>query len=120
VAAVSFINCSPTPSINRVSVSFPRGCPWTWFKHGGDKAWVSQSRRSFHRTPIGISGYPEGHPEIGNEKLWQASREKQAAILERGHDFAVVTQTAGDRRVGPRLPGRIWSDDVMTVRQFEP
>ena len=27
---------------------------------------------------IGISGYPEGHPEIGNEKLCQASREKQA------------------------------------------
>src|SRR5258708_3997766 len=45
---------------------------------------------------IGISGYPEGHPEIGNEKLWQASREKQAAILERGHDFAVVTQFSFD------------------------
>ncbi len=45
---------------------------------------------------IGISGYPEGHPDIGNEKLWQASRDKQAAILERGHDFAVVTQFAFD------------------------
>jgi len=45
---------------------------------------------------IGISGYPEGHPDIGNEKLWQASREKQDAILERGHDFAVVTQFSFD------------------------
>ncbi len=45
---------------------------------------------------IGISGYPEGHPEIGSEKLWQAKRDKQAAILERGHDFAVVTQFAFD------------------------
>jgi methylenetetrahydrofolate reductase (NADPH) len=45
---------------------------------------------------IGISGYPEGHPDIGNEKLWQAKQEKQAAILERGHDFAVVTQFAFD------------------------
>jgi methylenetetrahydrofolate reductase (NADPH) len=45
---------------------------------------------------IGISGYPEGHPEIGNEKLWLAKREKQAAILERGHDFAVVTQFTFD------------------------
>jgi methylenetetrahydrofolate reductase (NADPH) len=45
---------------------------------------------------IGISGYPEGHPDIGNEKLWQATREKQIAILERGHDFAVVTQFAFD------------------------
>jgi methylenetetrahydrofolate reductase (NADPH) len=43
---------------------------------------------------VGISGYPEGHPDIGNEKLWEAKREKQAAILERGHDFAVVTQFA--------------------------
>lgn len=45
---------------------------------------------------VGISGYPEGHPDIGNEKLWQAKREKQAAILERGHDFAVVTQFTFD------------------------
>ena len=45
---------------------------------------------------IGISGYPEGHPEIGNEKLWQAKRDKQAAILERGHDFAIVTQFTFD------------------------
>ena len=45
---------------------------------------------------VGISGYPEGHPDIGNEKLWQAKKEKQAAILERGHDFAVVTQFAFD------------------------
>jgi methylenetetrahydrofolate reductase (NADH) len=45
---------------------------------------------------VGISGYPEGHPDIGNDKLWQAKRAKQAAILERGHDFAVVTQFAFD------------------------
>lgn len=45
---------------------------------------------------IGISGYPEGHSDIGNERLWQAKRDKQAAILARGHDFAVVTQFAFD------------------------
>ena len=39
---------------------------------------------------------PKGHPDIGNEKLWQAKQDKQAAILERGHDFAVVTQFAFD------------------------
>ena len=43
-------------------------------------------------TRVGISGYPEGHPEIGSEKLWQAKREKQAAIADMGHDFAVVTR----------------------------
>ena len=45
---------------------------------------------------VGISGYPEGHPDIGNEKLWQAMRDKQIAIQERGHDFAVVTQFSFD------------------------
>jgi methylenetetrahydrofolate reductase (NADPH) len=47
-------------------------------------------------TRVGISGYPEGHHEIGSEKLWQAKREKLAAILELGHDFAVVTQFGFD------------------------
>jgi methylenetetrahydrofolate reductase (NADPH) len=56
---------------------------------------------------IGISGYPEGHPDIGNEKLWQAKRDKQAAILERGHDFAVVTQFSFD--AGPVL---VWLEQV--------
>ncbi|MCC6202261.1 MAG: methylenetetrahydrofolate reductase [Gammaproteobacteria bacterium] len=45
---------------------------------------------------VGISGYPEGHPDIGNDKLWKASLDKQTEILERGHDFAVVTQFAFD------------------------
>jgi len=56
---------------------------------------------------VGISGYPEGHPEIGNEKLWQAKRDKQAAILERGHDFAVVTQFAFDAQ-----PVLTWLEQV--------
>jgi methylenetetrahydrofolate reductase (NADPH) len=29
---------------------------------------------------VGISGYPEGHPDIGNDRLWQAKLEKQQAI----------------------------------------
>jgi len=45
---------------------------------------------------VGISGYPEGHKEIGNDKLWQATRDKRLAILEQGHDFAVVTQFGFD------------------------
>jgi methylenetetrahydrofolate reductase (NADPH) len=45
---------------------------------------------------VGISGYPEGHPDIGNDKLWQAMRDKKIAIQERGHDFAVVTQFSFD------------------------
>lgn len=45
---------------------------------------------------IGISGYPEGHPDIGNDKLWTASVEKQLALNEGGHDFAIVTQFGFD------------------------
>jgi methylenetetrahydrofolate reductase (NADPH) len=45
---------------------------------------------------VGISGYPEGHPEIGSDKLWQAKRAKLAEIADMGHDFAVVTQFGFD------------------------
>lgn len=45
---------------------------------------------------VGISGYPEGHPEIGNDKLWTSSVEKQLELDQRGHDFAIVTQFAFD------------------------
>ena len=45
---------------------------------------------------VGISGYPEGHPDIGNSTLWQAKRDKLAALRDGGHDFAVVTQFTFD------------------------
>jgi len=45
---------------------------------------------------VGISGYPEGHPDIGNDKLWTSSIEKQLELDTRGHDFAIVTQFAFD------------------------
>lgn len=47
-------------------------------------------------TRVGISGYPEGHPDIGNDRLWEAGRDKRLALTERGHDFAIVTQFAFD------------------------
>ncbi len=53
---------------------------------------------------VGISGYPEGHRDIGNEKLWQAKREKQAAILERGHDFSPSTGLLRQRAVPTTCP----------------
>src|SRR5438132_454993 len=43
---------------------------------------------------IGIAGYPQGHPDIADEALWRAKLQKQAALLERGHEFVVVTQFA--------------------------
>jgi len=45
---------------------------------------------------VGISGYPEGHPDITNEKLWQAMRDKQAALKDLGLDFSIMTQFGFD------------------------
>jgi methylenetetrahydrofolate reductase (NADPH) len=45
---------------------------------------------------VGISGYPEGHPEIGNDKLWKAKKDKIGVLLDRGHDLAIVTQFSFD------------------------
>ncbi len=61
-------------------------------------------------TRVGISGYPEGHPEIGSEKLWQAKRAKLAAISEMGHDFAVVTQFGFDAE-----PVLRWLDELRAA-----
>lgn len=58
---------------------------------------------------VGISGYPEGHPEIGNDKLWTSSIEKQLELDKRGHDFAIVTQFAFD--AGPVLQ---WIEQLRT------
>jgi methylenetetrahydrofolate reductase (NADPH) len=67
---------------------------------------------------VGISGYPEGHPDISNDKLWQALRDKQAVLNDLGLDFAIMTQFGFDadpvldwlaqvRREGVHAPVRI-------------
>jgi len=45
---------------------------------------------------VGISGYPEGHPDIDDARLWGAQLQKQEALGARGHDFAIVTQFTFD------------------------
>jgi len=45
---------------------------------------------------IGISGYPEGHPDIPTPKLWQAMRDKVAYLKDNGYDFEIMTQFAFD------------------------
>ena len=67
---------------------------------------------------VGVSGYPEGHPDISEAKLWQALRDKQAALKDLGHDFSIMTQFGFDaepvlawlaqvRREGVQAPVRI-------------
>lgn len=45
---------------------------------------------------VGISGYPEGHPDISDAKLWIALLEKRKILVELGHDFEIITQFGFD------------------------
>jgi methylenetetrahydrofolate reductase (NADPH) len=47
---------------------------------------------------VGISGYPEGHPDFSHEKLWQALRDKRQALTDLGHSYDIVTQFGFDAR----------------------
>ena len=41
---------------------------------------------------VSISGYPEGHPQISDAKLWLALERKIGALSERGLDATILTQ----------------------------
>lgn len=67
---------------------------------------------------VSIGGYPEGHPDINDDKLWQALIDKYAALQELGLEFAIITQFGFDadpvfswlselRRRGVEAPVRI-------------
>ncbi|TAL04406.1 MAG: methylenetetrahydrofolate reductase [Rhodospirillaceae bacterium] len=45
---------------------------------------------------IGISGYPEGHPEISDSKLMKAMKDKLEALAERDKAAEIMTQFAFD------------------------
>ncbi len=45
---------------------------------------------------VGISGYPEGHPDIDGPKLRQAMLDKQKVLDELGLDYSVMTQFGFD------------------------
>jgi len=45
---------------------------------------------------VGISGYPEGHPEIGHDKLRKAMLDKQAELHAQSIDYAIMTQFGFD------------------------
>ena len=76
---------------------------------GGDRAEYGPFRRALDaidsgvlrrrgiRT-IGIAGYPEGHPRIGDEELTRAMAEKIAAAEATGLAVEIVTQFSFDAR----------------------
>jgi len=47
---------------------------------------------------VGISGYPEGHPDFPAQKLWQALRDKHQALTDLGHSYDILTQFGFDAK----------------------
>jgi methylenetetrahydrofolate reductase (NADPH) len=47
---------------------------------------------------VGISGYPEGHPDFSPEKLWQALRDKHRTLTDLGHSYDIITQFGFDAK----------------------
>lgn len=67
---------------------------------------------------VGIGGYPEGHPDISNDRLWQALTDKYSVLGEQNLDAEITTQFGFDpdpvfpwlaevRRRGIEAPVRI-------------
>jgi methylenetetrahydrofolate reductase (NADPH) len=76
---------------------------------------------------VGISGYPEGHPDFPAEKLWQALRDKRRILTDLGHSYDIVTQFGFDakpvlawlaelRDMGITAPVRIGVPGPATVK----
>lgn len=66
---------------------------------------------------VGISGYPEGHPDISREKLDRALLDKQAELNSQGLDFSIMTQFGFDEEPIFAWLERIRSEGVdATVR----
>src|SRR5262245_55465194 len=53
---------------------------------------------SYGVRTVGISGYPEGHPDFSEAVLWQALRDKHRVLTELGHSYEVITQFGFDAK----------------------
>lgn len=52
--------------------------------------------QEFGVREVGIGGYPEGHPDIPQETLWSALKDKSAALRDQGLDMVILTQFSFD------------------------
>lgn len=52
--------------------------------------------RDYGVRHVSIAGYPEGHPDIPDEKLWKALDDKSWSLREQGLDATILTQFAFD------------------------
>lgn len=78
---------------------------------------------------VGISGYPEGHPDISEAALWQALDDKAAALAQLGLQTTIITQFGFDvdpvltwvsavRERGIALPIRIGVPGPTGIRRL--
>ncbi|MEO7007376.1 MAG: methylenetetrahydrofolate reductase [Terrimesophilobacter sp.] len=58
---------------------------------------------------VSIAGYPEGHPDISTDVLWQALQDKSTALSEQGLDAVILTQFSFDTD-----PVMAWIKDVRS------
>lgn len=58
---------------------------------------------------VSIAGYPEGHPDIANDVLWDHLERKSAALKTQGLDAVILTQFAFDTD-----PVTAWIDGVRS------
>ncbi len=58
---------------------------------------------------VSIAGYPEGHPDIPTDTLWQHLEDKHTALKEQGLSSVVLTQFAFDTD-----PVTAWIDQVRS------
>jgi methylenetetrahydrofolate reductase (NADPH) len=63
--------------------------------------------KDFGVRSVSIAGYPEGHPDISSEKLWQALDDKSLSLKQQGLDATILTQFAFDTD-----PVEAWIDAV--------
>jgi len=78
---------------------------------------------------VGISGYPEGHPDIDDVSLWRALEDKSAALREQNLKSTVITQFGFDadpvldwlrrvREIGIVSPARIGVPGPVGIRRL--
>lgn len=78
---------------------------------------------------VGISGYPEGHPDIDKPKLARAMKDKLAALAEQGMGAEIMTQFAFDadailswlehiRQDGVTVPVRVGVPGPASVKKL--
>jgi methylenetetrahydrofolate reductase (NADPH) len=61
---------------------------------------------------VGVSGYPEGHPEITRDQLRRAMLDKKAELQAQGLDYAIMTQFAFDAEPVLRWLAELRGDGV--------